>query len=57
MIGRLVAAVKSGKTAEVSFTARIVMEITIKGLRIKLYEAWSVSSSFACEREKQETDD
>ena len=58
LIGKLVAAVKSGKEAEVGFAARIVMEQTIKGLRIKLYEAWSVSC-FCClfGLKTKETDD
>ena len=43
LIGKLVAVAGSGKEAEVSFTARIVIEWTISGLRIKLYEVWSVS--------------
>ena len=43
LIGKLVAAVESGKEAEISFTARIVTERTIVGFRIKLYEVWSVS--------------
>jgi hypothetical protein len=46
MIGELLATVKSGKSAPVGFTARIVMVDTVKGLRIKHYEVWSVGSSF-----------
>jgi hypothetical protein len=45
LTGKLVAAVKTGKKAEVSFAAWIVMERTTKGLKMKLYEAWSVSWS------------
>jgi hypothetical protein len=43
LIGKLIAAVKSGKEDEIGFTARIVMEKTNVGLRMKLYEVWSVS--------------
>ena len=49
LIGKLVVAVNSGEEAEVGFAARIVLEQTIKGLRFKHYEAWSVSY-FGCLR-------
>jgi hypothetical protein len=44
LIGKLIAAVKSGKEDEIGFTARIVMEKTNVGLRMKLYEVGSVSN-------------
>ena len=43
LIGRLIAGLRNGEEAEVGFSARIVMLRTTKGLRMKLYEAWSVS--------------
>jgi hypothetical protein len=48
LIGELTARVSSGKEAIVGFTARIIMQETANGLRMKRYEAWSVShpSSF-----------
>ena len=43
LIGKLVAAVGNGKEARIEFTARIVIEKTTIGLRMKLYEVWAVS--------------
>lgn len=48
VIGKLTAGLSSGKKAEVEFAGRIVMEETVDGLRISLYQVWSVSSSFPC---------
>jgi hypothetical protein len=43
LIGRLIAGWRNGDEAEVGFSARIVMQRTTKGLRMKLCEAWPVS--------------
>lgn len=43
LIGKLTAGLGSGKEAEVGFVARIIMQETAKGLRMKRYEVWSVS--------------
>jgi hypothetical protein len=45
MIGKMDATVPNGNVAEVSFVGRFVTEKTNGGLRVKLYQAWSVSQS------------
>ena len=42
LIGKLTAGVADGRSTEVEFVARIIMEQTHDGLRIKLYQVWSV---------------
>jgi hypothetical protein len=45
LIGEVTAGLPSGKEAKLGFTARMIMQTTTKGLRMKLYEVWCVSYS------------